>query len=129
MGIFDRFHHAAHRSVHLIGHIADDPQVVGKRNEVKGAVMVFHIAEAAGIEFRLTMLPTTPQRRKGERVELTWTPAADGTAVVETMYSTPDPDAIRRRHDEYLRDIAAQAPGLRPERQDRERKGIRDGRS
>jgi hypothetical protein len=35
-------------------------------------------------------------------------PAGDGTAVVEAMYSAPDPDAVRRRHDEYLHDISAQ---------------------
>ena len=70
--------------------------------------MIFHIAEAAGIEFHFKMLPTTPRRRKGDRVELTWTRADDWTANVETMYSTPDPEVIRRRNAEYLHDILQQ---------------------
>lgn len=107
MGIFDRFHRATRRSVHFIGHIAEDPQIVGQ-NDRTHAVMVFHVAEMPDTQFRLKMLPTTSKRRKGDRVELTWTPTDDGTAMVETMYSAPDPDAIRRRNDEYLRDISAQ---------------------
>jgi len=69
MGLFDVFRRGGRRSSHLLGRIAYEPQVVGN-NGVK--YMVFHVAEAPGTEFRLTMLPTTPTRRKGDRVELTW---------------------------------------------------------
>jgi len=107
MGVFDRFHRAGPQSVHLIGHIADDPEI-GPPDALRNTVMVFHIAEAAGIEFHLKMLPTTPKRRKGDCVELTGTRTDDGTVNVETMYPAPDPDAIRRRNAQYLHDIKEQ---------------------
>jgi hypothetical protein len=107
MGLFDLFHHTGPQPNHLVGHIADDPLVV-RQGELRDMLMIFHIAEATGIEFHFKMLPTTPQRRKGDRVELTWTPGDDGTANVETMYSAPDQEAIRRRNAEYLHDILGQ---------------------
>lgn len=107
MGVFDRFHHTGPQSVHLIGHIADDPQM-GAPDAFRITVMIFHLVEAPGTKFRLKMLPTTPRRRKGDRVELTGARADDGTVVVETMYSAHDPDAIRRRNAQYLHDIHEQ---------------------
>ncbi len=107
MRLFDFLHRADRRSVHLIGHIADDPQVVGPDARAH-SVMVFHVAEAAGIEFRLTMLPTTPKRRKGDRVELTGTRQDEGTVIVDMLSSAPDLDAIRRRNAQYLHDVLAQ---------------------
>ena len=108
MSVFNLFHRPGLQSVHLIGHIADDPEI-GAPDALRNTVMVFHIAEADGIEFRLKMLPTTPKRRKGDRVELTGTRTDDGTVNVETMYpAAPDPDAIRRRNAQYLHDIKEQ---------------------
>ena len=97
MSVLDLFHRPGLQSVHLIGHIADDPEI-GAPDALRNTVMVFRIAEAEGIEFRLKMLPTTPKRHKGDRVELNGTRAGDGPVNVETMYPAPDPDAIRRRN-------------------------------
>ncbi len=106
MGFMDLFRKGTgRRAMRLIGRIADEPQIV----TVEGSkYMIFHIAEAAGTEFRLKMLPTTPRRRKGDRVEVTWTPNGSGPAVVETLYAAPDTAAARRRNQEYLASIEAQ---------------------
>jgi hypothetical protein len=51
------------------------------------------------------MLPTTPGRRMGDRVEMTWVLQGDGTAAVQTLYSAPDDGEIRRRNAAYLQRI------------------------
>ncbi|GEM_PF-901394 len=92
------------KSLHLVGHIADVPQVVDQVAS-PGKVMVFHLVECPDIEFRLKMLPTTPVRHRGDRVELTYTPRANGIATVEALHSAPDSGETRRRNAEYLRKI------------------------
>ena len=106
MGLFGVFRRGGRRSSHLLARIADEPQIVGN-NGVR--CMVFHVAEAPGIEFRLAMLPTTPKRRKGDRVELTWSTDKDGIAIVETLYSAPDRESVRRRNEEYLNTVQEQS--------------------
>ena len=96
MGLFDAFRRGGRGSHHVVGRISDDPQVVGDNGT---RYLVFHISEAPDTEFRLKMLPTTPKRRRGDRVDLTWTPDANGIALVEALYAAPDPDAIRRRNE------------------------------
>ncbi len=98
------FPHRGTERHHLVGHIADVPQIV-EQLDPPGKIMVFHIAEAAGLEFHLTMLPTTPARHKGDRVELTWTQETHGAAIVDSLYSAPDIGEIRRRNAEYLHKI------------------------
>jgi hypothetical protein len=106
MGFKDLFQKGAgRRTTHVVGHIADDPQVV----TLDGTkYMVFHLEEAAGTEFHLKMLPTTPKRRKGDRVEITWASNGDGPALVEALYAAPDSEALRRRNQEYLHNIESQ---------------------
>ena len=105
MGLFDRLRgRSAHRPVHLVGRIADDPQFVSP-NGTKH--MVFHVAEVPETEFRITMLPTTPKRRKGERVELVYQVREDHIAWVEAMNAAPDAEATRVRNREYLASIQA----------------------
>ncbi len=102
------FPHRGAEGHHLVGHIADVPRVV-EQLDPPAKIMVFHIAEAANLEFHLTMLPTTPARHKGDRVELVWTRETRGTAIVDTLYSAPDIGEIRRRNAEYLHKIVESA--------------------
>lgn len=101
MGLLDALRgRGGHRSARLVGRIADDPQIV-EHGGVK--YMVFHLAEVPGTEFRLKVLPTTPKRRRGDRVELSYQPGADGSATVEELTAAPpDAGAGRRRAEEYL---------------------------
>jgi hypothetical protein len=69
--------------------------------------MKFHLEEVPGKEFRLRMLPTTPKRRRGDRVELTYAEDGAGIAWVEAMTAAPDAEATRRRNQEYLASIEA----------------------
>ncbi|HLY22978.1 MAG TPA: hypothetical protein VKT83_10975 [bacterium] len=105
MGLFDMLRaRSGHRPVQLIGRIADEPQLA-THDGVK--YMVFHLEEGSGKEFRLKMLPTTPKRRRGERVDLTYHDDAAGIAWVDAMTAAPDADATRRRNQEYLASIEA----------------------
>ncbi|HEV2358669.1 MAG TPA: hypothetical protein VGZ23_13840 [bacterium] len=105
MGLFERLRgRSAHRSVHVIGRITDDPQFVSQNGTNQ---MVFHVTEVPETEFRITMLPTTPKRRKGERVELVYQVREDHIAWVETMNAAPDAEATRVRNQEYLASIQA----------------------
>jgi hypothetical protein len=101
--------HPVNAAQHLVGHIADVPQIVGQ-NGAPRRTMIFHLAEAPTVEFRLTMLPTTPARRMDDRVEVTWIAGPNGTAAVQTMYSAPDDGEIRRRNAEYLQRILDNTP-------------------
>lgn len=106
MGLMDLFRRRArHSTTHLVGHIADDPQIISCEGS---KYMVFHLAEAAGTDFRLKMLPTTPSRRRGDRVEVTWTPNGVGPARVDSLYSAPDAAEIRRRNQRYLSSLESQ---------------------
>lgn len=106
MGLKDLFRRGpGRRTMHMVGRIADDPQII-TQDGVK--YMVFHLAEAAETEFRLKMLPTTPKRRKGERVEITWVSNGSGPAQVEALHAAPDAEALRRRNEEYLHNIESQ---------------------
>ncbi len=102
MGLFDVFRRGGRHSHHVVGRISDDPKILGGNGS---KYLVFHISEAPDTEFRLRMLPTTPKRRKGDRVELTWTQSEKGVAVVETLYAAPDHESVRRRNEAYLQGI------------------------
>jgi len=69
-----------------VGRIADTPQIVLENGE---KYMVFRLAEVTGTEFRLKMFPTTPERHKGEWVELTYSASKNGTVTVETLHASP----------------------------------------
>ncbi len=105
MGLLDALRgRSGHRSTRLVGRIADDPQIV-EHGGVK--YMVFHLTEVPGTEFHLKVLPTTPKRRRGDRVELSYQPGTDGSATVEALTAAPDAGAGRRRAEEYLESIKA----------------------
>jgi hypothetical protein len=74
----------------VVGCIADTPQIVLENGE---KYMVFRLAEVAGTEFRLKMFPMTPERHKGEWVELTHSASKNssknGTVTVETLHASP----------------------------------------
>ena len=104
MGLFDMLRaRSGHRPVQLVGRIADDPQITTHGG---ATYMVFHLEEASGTEFRLKMLPTTPKRRRGERVDLTYRDEG-GVAWVDALTAAPDAEATRRRNQEYLASIEA----------------------
>ena len=104
MGLLDMLRaRSGHRPVQLVARIADDPQIATHGG---ATYMVFHLEEASGKEFRLKMLPTTPKRRRGERVDLTYHDE-DGIAWVDAMTAAPDAEATRRRNQEYLASIEA----------------------
>lgn len=105
MGLFDALRHRGQRSHHLVGSISDEPQIIGENGT---RYLVFHVAEAPDKEFRLSILPTTPKRRKGDRVELTWSENRDGIAIVEALYASSSQESIRRRNAEYLKGIQEQ---------------------
>ena len=96
------------RPVHLIGHIADAPQYV---TEAGATYMVFHIREEEGTELRLKVLPTTPKRRQGDCVEITFVRQDAGRAVVESLTAVMDTLTTRRRNEEYLKQIEASQGG------------------
>jgi hypothetical protein len=105
MGLFDAIRRRGQRSHHLVGSISDDPTIIGDNGT---RYLVFHVAEAPDTEFRLPMLPTTPKRRKGDRVELTWAQRQNGVAIVEALYASSSQESIRRRNEEYLKGIQDQ---------------------
>jgi len=72
----------------IAGHIADTPQIILEHGE---KYMTFHLAEAGETEFRLKMLPTTPMRRRGDRVVVTFAPDDDGAVKVEALYAARPP--------------------------------------
>jgi hypothetical protein len=94
--------------VRLIGHIGDAPQFV---TEDGTTYMLFHLREVEGTEFRLKLLPTTPKRHQGDCVEVFYTTAEPGRALVESMTAVTDPVTTRRRNEEYLKRIAASENG------------------
>ena len=96
------------RPVHLIGHIADVPRYV---TEAGATYMVFHLREEEGTELRLKLLPTTPKRRQGDCVELTFIREEAGRAVVEALTAVTDTLTTRRRNEEYLKQIEASEGG------------------
>jgi hypothetical protein len=104
MGLFDAFRRGGRRSRHVIGRISDEPKIAGDNGE---RYLVFHLEETPDTEFRLRMLPTTPKRRKGDRVEITWTQGENGTATVEMLSAAPDQEFARRRNEAYLQEIQA----------------------
>jgi len=69
--------------------------------------MSFHLEEVLGREFRIKMLPTTPKRRKGDRLDVSYQDGSGGIALIEMMSAAPDADATRRRNQEYLASIEA----------------------
>jgi hypothetical protein len=106
MGVFDGLRaRAARRPVQLIGRIADDPQFVSEDGGLR--YMSFHLEEVPGREFRIKMLPTTPKRRKGDRLDLSYRDGPDGIAWVDMMTGAPDAEASRRRNQEYLANVEA----------------------
>lgn len=95
MGLMDLFRgRPSGRLSHLVGRIADDPQVVVEEGT---RYMVFCLVEVPETTFKVKMLPTTPKRRKGDRVELTYRSSSGGIAEVETLYAAPDSGFARRR--------------------------------
>ena len=105
MGLFDSLRaRAGRRAAQVVGRIADDPQIVAE-----GSVryMSFHLEEVPGREFRIKMLPTTPKRRKGDRLDVSYQDGPGGIALIEMMSAAPDTDATRRRNQEYLASIEA----------------------
>jgi hypothetical protein len=104
MGLFDMLRAHGPRSVHLVGRIAEEPQIAPQNG---GRYMVFRLEETGPKEFRLKMLPTTPKRRAGDRVDLTYQDGAEGIAWVEALTAAPDAAAVRRRNQEYLASIEA----------------------
>jgi hypothetical protein len=96
--------HSGARTVRLVGRIAGEPQVVAHAG---GSYMVFRLEESGAKEFRLKILPTTPKRRAGDRVDFTYHDEADGTGWVEMLTAAPDAQAVRRRNQEYLASIQA----------------------
>jgi hypothetical protein len=92
------------RSVRLVGRIAAEPQTMALAG---GNYMIFRLEETGAKEFRLRILPTTPKRRGGDRVELTYQEDTDGIAWVEALTAAPDAQAVRRRNQEYLASIEA----------------------
>ncbi len=104
MGLFDAFRRGGRRSHHVIGRISDEPKIAGDNGE---RYLVFHLEEMPDTEFRLRMLPTTPKRRKGDRVEISWAQEGSGTATVEMLTAAPDQEFARRRNEAYLQDIQA----------------------
>lgn len=109
MGWFDTLRgRAGRRSMQLVAHIADDPQMITQNGTT---YMVFHLEEAPGKEFRLRMLPTTPKRRLGDRVEVTYSDEGGAIARVEAVTAAPDAQATRRRNAAYLASIEANLHG------------------
>lgn len=105
MGLFDMLRaRSGRRPVQIVSRIVDDPQIASLDG---GRYMIFHLEDPAGKEFRLKMLPTTLRRRAGERVNLTYHEDAAGIAWVDGLTAAPDPDATRRRNQEYLASIEA----------------------
>jgi hypothetical protein len=105
MGLFDILRaRSGQRSVRLVGRIAGEPQTMVQTG---GSYMVFHLEETGAKEFRLRILPTTPKRRVGDRVDLTYHEGADNIAWVEGLTAAPDAEALRRRNQEYLASIEA----------------------
>lgn len=105
MGLFDMLRaRSGNRPAHLIARIADEPQMTLHGGNT---YMTFHLEETSGKEFRLKMLPTTPKRRRGERVDLTYHEDAAGIAWVDALTAAPDAEATRRRNQEYLASIEA----------------------
>ena len=87
MGVFDLLRRkSSPRSTRMVGCIVDPPQIVLENGE---KYLVFRLAEVAGTEFRLKMFPMTPQRRKGDWVELTYSASTNGTVTVETLHGVP----------------------------------------
>jgi hypothetical protein len=106
MGLRDLFRRRArYLTMGLVGHIVDDPQIVSSEGS---RYMIFHLAEVAGTDIRLKMLPTTPMRHRADRVEITWTMNGTGPARVDSLYSAPDAAEICRRNQEYLSIIESQ---------------------
>ncbi|HET7265501.1 MAG TPA: hypothetical protein VFL28_12590 [bacterium] len=111
MGWFDRLRvGAGRRPVQVVARIADDPKITAENGST---FMVFHLEEVPGKEFRLRMLPTTPKRRQGDRVDVTYTEVDAGIARVEGLTAAPDAQAVRRRNQEYLASIEATRDGQR----------------
>ncbi len=109
MGWFDRLRtRAGRRPVQVVARIADDPRITAENGST---YMVFHLEEVPGKEFRLRMLPTTPKRRRGDRVDVTYAEDGAGIASVEAMTAAPDAQAVRRRNQEYLSSIEAARDG------------------
>lgn len=108
MGLFDVLRaRSRRRSVRLVGRIAAEPHVVAYAG---ASHLVFRLEETGAKEFRLKILPTTPKRRAGDRVDLTYQDDAAGIAWVEALTAAPDADAVRRRNQAYLASIQA-SPG------------------
>jgi len=80
------------RRIHLIGHIAGSPQVISLRGR---RYMVFHLREFPHTVFHLKMLPTTPHRHTGDRVEITFRLTGDATAFVESVRASSDLEVVR----------------------------------
>jgi len=105
MGLFGMLRaRSGRRSVRLVGRIAGEPQTM---MQAGGSYMVFRLEETGAKEFRLRILPTTPKRHGGDRVDLTYHDGADGIAWVEGLTAAPDAEALRRRNQEYLATIEA----------------------
>jgi hypothetical protein len=92
----------------MIGHIADDPQVMSENGT---RYLAFHLAEVAGTEFHLRLFPTTPKRHRGDLVEVSYAPGAGNAATVDTLFAVPDAEALQKRNREYLANIKTEAAG------------------
>jgi len=68
----------------IIGHIAQTPKIILDNGQ---KYIVFSLTEAAETEFRLRVLPTTPIRRKGDRVIVTYDSDNDGVVIAAAMHA------------------------------------------
>jgi hypothetical protein len=109
MGLFETLRaRAGRRSMQLVGRIADDPQMIADGG---ASYMSFHLEEMPGREFRIKMLPTTPRRHRGDRLDLSYQDGPNGIAMIEMMTAAPDAAATRRRNQEYLANVEARSAG------------------
>lgn len=96
MRLFDFLHRRlATREVHMVGHIAGDPCVISNNGT---RFMVFHLEEVPGTVFHLKMLPTTPKRHSGDRVEITFPQTNETTVFVESVLASADVEVIRGKN-------------------------------
>ncbi len=76
---------AVRQPMEIIGHMAETPRIILDNGR---KYMVFSLTEAAETEFRLKVLPTTPMRRKGDRVVVTYDADNDGVVIADAMHAT-----------------------------------------
>lgn len=71
---------------------------------------MFRLVEAQDKGFRLKMFPTTPTRRRGDRVEIVFLPDGGAAVMVDSVFAAPDAEEQRRRRKEYLASLLVHWP-------------------